>query len=70
MDKNYIKLLKEYVLMNDREVQDYADNRCFYCKLYMNRGEGQEPCKFQNICEKDQSDLRKELSEIIDELIK
>ena len=70
MDKQYLKLLKEYVLMTDKEQQEYADIKCFYCKLYMNSGEGEEPCKFQKICGKDHSELRQELSELVDELMK
>lgn len=69
MNKKEIKLLKEYVLMTDKEQQGYADTKCIFCRIYMNKKEGEEPCKFQNICGYSHSELRKKLSKIIDEIL-
>jgi hypothetical protein len=70
-DLKRMKLLKEFVLMPEQEDQKKADEQCFYCELYDGRdGIGEKACKFKSICGTDKEELKKELSIMIDTLMR
>jgi hypothetical protein len=67
--KERLHLLKEYLLVSDKDDQAMADDVCFYCSIYEpNKGEGLPPCKFKDICGTDRDILKFELRSLIDEL--